>query len=212
MQQFIYIFDLFGTAVFALTGVLAGTKHRMDPFGILVLASVTAVGGGTIRDMILGTTPAFWLTDLNYLWMIIGTIVVSFIFVREPDQVRLNLLSIADAFGLALFTVIGASKALLLGYSGVIACAMGTLTGVGGGMIRDVLCQRVPLVLQKEVYATASLAGGLAYSVGFALHLDQNINVMVSMLIVLAIRLAAIHWSLSLPVLTYHREATEEQS
>tara|TARA_B100001094_G_C18195114_1_gene810244 strand:+ start:5413 stop:6030 length:618 start_codon:yes stop_codon:yes gene_type:complete len=201
MQNIIYIFDLFGTAIFALTGVLAGFKHRMDPFGILVLAIVTAVGGGTTRDIILGVTPVFWLSDSNYLWMISITVLLSLVMIRESKQARLSLLQFADAFGLALFTMIGADKALMLGYSWNIAIFMGVLTGVGGGIMRDVLCRRIPLVLQKEVYATAALIGALVYSSGFYLGLSAQLSAICSISTTLAIRLAAIYWQMSLPIL-----------
>jgi uncharacterized membrane protein YeiH len=200
MQDFIYFFDLFGTSVFALTGVLAAAKHRMDLFGMLVLATVTAIGGGTVRDMILGATPCFWLLDLNYLWIILATVCLSALFLRDLRADSLKLLPLADALGLALFSTIGASKALDFGYAWVIAIFMGVLTGVGGGMIRDVLCQRVPFVLQGEIYAVAAVLGSGLYSLGTGLGWTQPVTLCLSMSLALALRLASIRWALRLPV------------
>ena len=178
MSQWIYFFDLWGTAVFALSGALAAGRHRMDPFGVIVLASVTAVGGGSIRDALIGATPVFWIRDP-----------------KVPEYI----LPVADAFGLALFTVIGAEKALNMGLSGMIAVVMGLITGVGGGIIRDLLCRQVPMVLRTEVYATASIIGGIGYTVSLAYGMGEKTALFLAMTSALFIRLSAIKWHLSLP-------------
>ncbi|MBL4816514.1 trimeric intracellular cation channel family protein [Shewanella sp.] len=199
MIEWIYFFDLCGTAVFALSGALAAGRHRMDPFGVIVLASVTAVGGGSIRDALLGTTPVFWIRDPNYIIVILITVLLTLILVRRPKKIPQHTLPIADALGLALFTVIGAEKALNLELGGMIAVVMGLITGVGGGMIRDLLCRQVPMILRTEIYATASILGGICYSVSIYLGVDNMYAVLVSMAVALCIRLAAIRWHLSLP-------------
>lgn len=160
VEQIVYISDMFGTAVFAFSGVLVAGRLRMDGFGVMVLAAVTAIGGGTIRDMILGATPVFWVRDPLYIWVVIATALIGMWMVKLPRRMPWYVLPVADAFGLALFTVIGAQKALNFGTSGLIAVLMGTMTGVAGGMIRDVLAREVPMVLQKEIYATACILGG----------------------------------------------------
>ncbi|MFT5704195.1 MAG: putative membrane protein YeiH [Shewanella sp.] len=199
MTSWLYFFDLCGTAVFALSGALAAGRHRMDPFGVIVLASVTAVGGGSIRDALLGATPVFWIRDPNYIIVILLTVLLTMLVVRRPRRVPQHTLPIADALGLALFTVIGAEKALSLELGGMIAVVMGLITGVGGGIIRDLLCRQVPMILRTEIYATASILGGVSYSL--SLHLGtQDIHALViAMLVALGIRLAAIKWHLSLP-------------
>ncbi|SQH75568.1 conserved hypothetical protein; putative inner membrane protein [Shewanella benthica] len=199
MIEWIYCFDLCGTAVFALSGALAAGRHRMDPFGVIVLASVTAVGGGSIRDALLGTTPVFWIRDPNYIIVILITVLLTLILVRRPKKVPQHTLPIADALGLALFTVIGAEKALNLELGGMIAVVMGLITGVGGGIIRDLLCRQVPMILRTEIYATASILGGICYSVSIYLGVDNMYAMLVSMTVALCIRLAAIRWHLSLP-------------
>lgn len=199
MIEWIYFFDLCGTAVFALSGALAAGRHRMDPFGVIVLASVTAVGGGSIRDALLGTTPVFWIRDPNYIIVILITVLLTLILVRRPKKIPQHTLPIADALGLALFTVIGAEKALNLELGGMIAVVMGLITGVGGGMIRDLLCRQVPMILRTEIYATASILGGICYSVSIYIGVDNMYAVLVSMAVALCIRLAAIRWHLSLP-------------
>lgn len=199
MIEWLYVFDLCGTAVFALSGALAAGRHRMDPFGVIVLASVTAVGGGSIRDALLGATPVFWIRDPNYIIVILITVLLTLLLVRRPKKVPQQTLPIADALGLALFTVIGAEKALNLELGGMIAVVMGLITGVGGGIIRDLLCRQVPMILRTEIYATASILGGICYSVSIYLGVDNMHAVLVAMTVALCIRLAAIRWHLSLP-------------
>jgi uncharacterized membrane protein YeiH len=199
MSQWIYFFDLCGTAVFALSGALAAGKHRMDPFGVIVLASVTAIGGGSIRDALIGATPVFWIRDPNYIIVILATVIACLILVRKPHKLPTYTLPIADALGLALFTVIGAEKALLLGLSGMVAVVMGLITGVGGGIIRDLLCRQIPMVLRTEIYATASIIGGICYTLSLFVGMDSMTSLLIAMFSTLIIRLSAIRWHLSLP-------------
>ncbi len=199
MSDWIYFFDLCGTAVFALSGALAAGRHRMDPFGVIVLASVTAVGGGSIRDALLGTTPVFWIRDPNYIIVILITVLLTMLLVRKPKKVPQHTLPIADAFGLALFTVIGAEKAISLELGGMIAVVMGLITGVGGGIIRDLLCRQIPMILRTEIYATASILGGICYSLSIHLGVVDKHALVLAIIVALTIRLAAIRWHLSLP-------------
>ncbi|MBY5993573.1 trimeric intracellular cation channel family protein [Ferrimonas balearica] len=199
MSDFIYVLDIFGTMVFAISGALAAGRLRMDPFGVLVLAGVTAVGGGTVRDAILGATPVFWITDTNYIWAVMLTAVAVMLLVRCPRRLSGRWFQVADALGLAVFTIIGAQKALLFGASPMIAVMMGTMTGVVGGVIRDVLCREVPLVLRTEIYATACIVGGILYTGALALGMTAVLAASLAMLGTLALRLAGIFWGLSLP-------------
>ena len=195
----IYFLDLFGVAVFAITGSLAAGEKQMDLFGVLVLALATALGGGTLRDLILGAYPVFWISDPLYIF--VGTAVAVLIFVlarflRPPAKA----LKFADAFGLAVFTVVGTGKALSLGVPGSISVIMGVMTGVAGGIIRDMLSGEIPLVLKAEIYATASLCGAVIYVALTDRFPFMPLAAPVAITAVLALRLAAIHWNLSLPV------------
>jgi uncharacterized membrane protein YeiH len=199
IDHLVYYFDLFGTAVFAFSGVLVAGRLRMDAIGVIVLAAVTAVGGGTIRDLLIGARPIFWIQDTTYLWVILGTAAFGMWLARVPRRLPWYVLPVADAFGLALFVVIGAKKALLFGTSDMVAVVMGVITGVAGGLIRDVLAREIPMVLQKEIYATACIFGGVLYTISLSLQLAHIPAMLISMLGVLVVRIVAIFRHLSLP-------------
>lgn len=203
MSGVVYWLDMAGVIVFALSGVVLACRSRMDPIGMLVLAAVTGIGGGTLRDLVLGVGPVFWVTDPTYLWVIMATVGVSLVGFHYIHRLSRGFLPVADAFGLALFTVIGTHKALMLGTSGVVAVLMGMMTGVAGGMIRDVLAQRVPMVLREEVYATAAIAGGTLYVLLHSLGVPPMAAIGAALFVTLALRLAAIHWHLALPVFAW---------
>ncbi|MCH4562282.1 trimeric intracellular cation channel family protein [Halomonas sp. EGI 63088] len=203
MTGIVYWLDMAGVIVFALSGVILACRSRMDPFGMLVLAAVTGIGGGTLRDLVLGVRPVFWVADPAYLWVILGTVGLSILGFHYIHRLSRVFLPVADAFGLALFTVIGTHEALLLEAPGVVAVLMGLLTGVAGGMVRDVLARRVPMVLRREVYATASIAGGVTYVMLEALGSPVAVTITLALGVTLCLRLAAIHWRLALPVFAW---------
>ncbi len=205
----VYYLDLFGVVVFAITGSLAAGRKQLDLLGVVVLAIVTALGGGTIRDLLLGASPVFWIRDINYILLPAGTAVLVFVVsqMRPLDSASIR---IPDAFGLAIFTAIGANIALEHNVSWVVAVIMGMMTGVAGGMLRDVLAGEIPLILRTEIYATASMCGALVYTGLTSLYpggsygpfpVDMT-NMLASMLVTLSLRLVAIKWNLSLPVLS----------
>ena len=163
MFELLYWLDLFGIVVFALSGALMAGRYKLDPFGVVVLAAVTAIGGGTIRDVILDT-PVFWLVNPIYLYVILTTALLTIIFIRRPKRIPKRFLLISDALGLALFAVLGTAKSISLGVPVSIAIVMGTITGVAGGMIRDVLCNVIPMILRQEIYATAAILGGSLFA------------------------------------------------
>ncbi|WP_084155687.1 trimeric intracellular cation channel family protein [Halomonas halocynthiae] len=203
MSELVYWLDMVGVIVFALSGVLLACRSRMDPFGMLVLAGVTAIGGGTLRDLVLGIRPVFWVSDPAYLWVIVGTVVLSIVGFHYIHRLSRVFLPVADAFGLALFTVIGVHKALALGTSGAVAVLMGLMTGVAGGMMRDVLARRVPMVLREEIYATAAIAGGICMVAGYKAGVPHMIAIGFGLAITLGLRLAAIYWHLALPTFAW---------
>jgi uncharacterized membrane protein YeiH len=159
---------------------------------------VTAIGGGTIRDVIL-QTPVFWVENPVYLYVILATALLTIIFIRCPKRIPKRLLLVSDAFGLALFAVLGTEKALSLGAAVPVAIVMGTMSGVAGGMIRDVLCNVIPMILRKEIYATAAILGGTLYTLLLYFDLPQHIAIIGSIMGALSLRLAAIYWRVTLP-------------
>jgi uncharacterized membrane protein YeiH len=195
-----YLLEHFGVAVAAITGVLAGRGKRVDLFGVIVLAVVTAFGGGTVRDLCLGSTPVFWIADPRFLLNAAGVGVLAFFaarFRRFPESVLL----VADALALAFFTMVGAKKSLLLGTGPTIAVAMGVITGVVGGVIRDVLTGEIPLVFRQQIYlyATAALVGALVFVLLHRWVPELRFNLLVGAATTLGLRLGAIRWKLSLP-------------
>lgn len=212
MAGWIYWLDLAGVIVFALSGVIIACRSRMDPFGMLVLAAMTGIGGGTLRDLLLGIRPVFWVTDPTYLWVIIITVVSSIVGFHYIHRLSRIVLPVLDAFGLAIFTIIGAHKALALGHGGTVAVLMGLLTGVAGGMLRDVLARRVPMVLRQEIYATASIAGATAYVTLYTHPIHPYATIALPILVILALRLSAIYWRLSLPVFAWITSPAEPSS
>jgi len=194
----LYTLDLFGTAVFAISGVWVACRKDMDLFGALVLAFVTAVGGGTIRDVLLSATPVFWIKDTLYLQVILATVMFA-ILARKWHERSKWIMQVSDALGLAVFVVIGVTKSLSYGMEPMVAIMMGVLTGCGGGAIRDMLAGEVPMVLRKEIYASAAMVGGAVLV--FLEPLIQNIDVtsLIAATTVLMLRLLALYKDLSLP-------------
>ena len=197
-----YLLEHLSVAVCAIGGVLAARGKQVDLFGVIVLALVTAFGGGTVRDLMLGDLPVFWTRDPAYLLNAVLVAVAAF-YVARRRSLPLSALLVADAFALALFAVIGADKALSLHMSLSVAVAMGIITGVAGGIIRDLLTGELPVVFRKEThfYATAAFCGALVYVVlaRWAPGAQQG-NLAAGALTALLLRLASIRWKLSLPV------------
>lgn len=195
----IELLDLFGIAVFAISGALVAGRKRMDVFGIVVVAIVTAIGGGTIRDVILGIHPVFWIADPRYVIVAVVAALVTF-FASPSIRFPLRLLLLFDAFGLAFFTILGCQRTLGTSVSHTIVVVMGVLTGVAGGVVRDLLCGEIPLIFRREIYATASLAGSLAFVLFMEIGLDLRAASITAIAIALFVRLAALRWRLALPV------------
>lgn len=194
----LYSLDLLGTAAFAASGTLAGIRRDMDLLGILVMGMVTATGGGTLRDLLLGDTPPFIFHDETYLYISIIVSLTIVIFHRQLDFLR-HPLPYFDAIGLGTFVVIGTSKALDFGIGFLGSVMMGVMTATAGGMIRDILSTRVPLVLQKEVYASACLAGGILLTLLHRTNLPRPWSLLISASVVIILRLLAIRYNWSLP-------------
>lgn len=194
----LYLLDMLGVAVFAVSGALTAGRKSLDLFGVIVIAVITAIGGGTIRDLLLDNRPIFWIADPTYLVVIVAAALATLVYARFRRPPRGSLL-VADAFGLALFTVIGAQTAEAAGVSSIIVVLMGTITGVVGGVLRDVLCAEIPLILRREIYATASIAGASVYVLLNDLAPGSQAAILVPMGLIFALRLAAIRLDLHVP-------------
>jgi uncharacterized membrane protein YeiH len=194
----LYLLDLFGVAVFAVSGALTAGRKSMDLFGVIVVAVITAIGGGTVRDILLDERPIFWMDDPTYIVVILaatGTTILYGRFLRPP---RISLL-VADAFGLAVFTFIGAQTAYEAGAPYLIVVVMGALTGSAGGIMRDVLCAEVPLILRREIYATASVAGAVVFVVLQEIGASGPWIPLLPIATTFLLRLAAIRFDLHVP-------------
>ena len=291
MPEYFLWFDLLGIAVFAISGTLAAWRNHMDGFGVIVLASVTAIGGGTLRDLILdvpviwinnntyfyaifvaaigtillvrnrltipnntlqiadafglaffvimgtqkaldhGTSsmvaimlgtmsgvcggmirdvPVIWINNNTYFYAIFVAAIGTILLVRNRLTIPNNTLQIADAFGLAFFVIMGTQKALDHGTSSMVAIMLGTMSGVCGGMIRDVLCREVPMVFRGELYAVTCIFGGIIYTSLLALAVPQLYAMLAGMLGLLLLRLAAIRWHITIPVFGKHHQELNE--
>jgi len=196
----LYGLSLVGVAVFAASAALAASRKSFDLIGVIAIAVVTAIGGGTLRDVLLDSHPIFWIRDPSYLWVILASAALTTLYVRSRRPPRGALL-VADALGLALFTISGAQVAEERDLSGVVIVLMGTLTGVAGGVLRDVLSRDVPLLFRPSdtLYATAAIAGATLYLLVEDLGLARTPAVLLGMAVVAGVRLAAITWQLRLP-------------
>ena len=202
--MYLYILDLIGVAVFAISGALAAGRRRLDLIGVVAAAAATAVGGGTLRDLLLDRHPIFWLADARYLVVIVVAAVATVLYTRRVRVPGVTL-DIADALGLALFSVAGAQVAERAGMPAISCVLLGTMTGTAGGVIRDVLLAQVPYVLRPNtIYATAAIAGTALYLVLVRVGLERPVASLAGMACVAALRLAAIWWGLTLPVFEVH--------
>ncbi len=199
ISEFIYLAELVGVAVFAITGALAAEGKQMDILGVVVLAIVTSLGGGTIRDIALDIHPLLWIQNTTYIWTAIISAVCAFIVCRYLRYPR-RLLIILDSLGMALFTVLGAQKAINLGLPAVITVMMAMITGCAGGMVRDVLTRQIPLILHRhgELYATCSIAGAILYVMFYGLINPLLLSVL-AIAVIFIMRMAAVFGDICLP-------------
>lgn len=188
--------DRVGVLVFAVSGGIVAVRSKMDPLGVLVLSFLPALGGGTLRDLILDA-PIFWLTDGTALLMVLIGAVLAWLFTTRLE--RFKLIRWADAIGLALFAVAGTAKAIDLGHSVTIAVIMGGVTASAGGLLRDIVANREPLLLKQDIYATAALLGGLGYALSFKAGLSFELATLIGFSLALALRACAIRFGWSLP-------------
>ncbi len=205
-MSFVYSLEMLGTAAFAVSGALAASRKRMDIFGFCVLALMPAVGGGTIRDIIIDRVPVFWVADNRYIAVaIIAALVVFFAPHRRPG-IRREILVWTDALGLALFAALGTEICLQYETGPLVAVMLGVTTAVTGGMIRDIICNEIPLILSREIYATAAFAASLAFVAADHLTLSDNASLTIAVVTGLLIRGLAIVYNWSLPSFGANRD------
>lgn len=196
---FIDIIEYVGTFAFAISGIRLAAANRFDWFGAYVVGFVTAVGGGTVRDLLLDLTP-FWMLNTSYL-ICTGVALAAVLFFKDNLMRFKNAFFLFDSIGLALFVVVGVEKTLLNGFPFWVAILMGSITGAAGGVMRDILINEVPLIFRKEIYAIACIIGGLVYWLMHSLHCDQILTQLSSAASVLLVRLLAVKYKISLPLL-----------
>jgi len=194
----LFILEMLGTAAFAISGALAASRKNMDIFGFSVMALMPAVGGGTLRDLILDRTPVFWVANPAYVAVALAAALAVFLRQFKPGG-RMRALVWMDALGLALFAALGTEISLEYGAGPLVAVMLGVATGVAGGMIRDVICNEIPLVLTGDIYATAAFAAGVTYVGADALEIGRDLSLVLAVLAGFAVRAAGIRYKLSLP-------------
>ncbi len=195
-NEVLYILDLIGTLVFAISGSMAASSKKLDLFGAAFIAVVTAVGGGTVRDLLLGTTPVGWMQDTTYIYVILSGVGITFLFKAVVRKLRKTLF-LFDTIGIGVFTILGLSKALILEVPAPIAVMMGMFSAVLGGVIRDILINEIPLIFRKEIYAMACVAGGTAF-VFLQDVLSFEWNVVATISLIIAIRIVVIKFKIGL--------------
>lgn len=197
-MTYLYYLDLFGTFVFAISGILAAVEKKFDIVGAFVLGLATAIGGGSLRDMLIGATPVGWMQDINYIIVVFIALIFCYFFKDKIATYRKSFF-LFDTIGIALFTILGLNKTLALGLSPLVAILMGIVSAVFGGIIRDVLSNEVPLIFRREIYASACLAGAIVYLGLMGLFGIEPLSMGVSMLVVIAIRVLAVKGEWAVP-------------
>ena len=200
-----YALELIGTFFFAISGALALQHKEHDWFGATFIGFITAIGGGTLRDVLLGSYPLAWIGDINLLYAILAAIICTYLFYRWLLRLRRTLF-LFDTMGIALFTIVGTEKALSLGVQPAIAAIMGMFTAVMGGVIRDTLSNEIPVIFRKEIYASACLAGAVCYLLLDLAGLERNTKFLLSSGLIVLIRILAVKYQLSLPRFRHESE------
>jgi len=191
------IIDILGTIAFAVSGALTAMNKKLDIFGIFIIAFVTALGGGTLRDVLIDA-PVAWMRDLTFVYVIIASTVVAVIFKKKLSYVRTSLF-LFDTIGIALYTIVGVEKGIASDFPALICIALGTMSACFGGVIRDILCSEIPIIFRKEIYATACILGGASYFLLLKTSLSPDIIVIISGSVVITVRLLAVVFKWSLP-------------
>ena len=196
--MFYFAIDILGTIAFAISGVLVAMEKKLDLFGVLIIAFVTAVGGGTLRDMLIGNTPVVWMRESVYIFTILGTVVFAILFVNQLKYFRKTLF-LFDTIGIGLFTMVGIEKGISAELMPIMCIILGTITASFGGVIRDILCNEIPVIFHKEIYATACILGGVSYFLLIQLPIDGAYAYIAAILIIIVVRILAVKFHIALP-------------
>lgn len=214
-ELILFVFEMVGTVAFAISGAMIAIKKRVDIFGVIVLSSMTALGGGIVRDILIGHLPPTMFSDYRYVLAAVVTSVVVFVVAyifrdlyRRSESTVDAVNNIFDALGLGIFTVMGAKVAIGSGFTvnGILVVCLAVITGVGGGIIRDIMLKEIPFVLKKRIYAVASILGGTAYHLMYVNNVNIRIATVVAVLIVFTVRILATVFKLDLPKIKYPQE------
>ncbi|MBN1115779.1 MAG: trimeric intracellular cation channel family protein [Bacteroidales bacterium] len=208
MEEVFTIISITGTFAFAVSGALTAMNKRFDPFGVFIIAFATAVGGGTVRDVLVSSTAVFWLIQPSYVYTILLGTVFAILFRRKLSYLRKTLL-LFDTLGLALYTVIGVQIGMQNNLSGISCIALGTLTGAFGGVLRDILVNDVPIIFKKEIYATISILGGILYLSLHHFKIPNPFLQIIPIIVIIILRLIVVYYSISFP--TFYTDDTENQ-
>ena len=196
------LLEIIGTMAFAMSGALTAMNKKMDPFGVFIIAFVTAVGGGTLRDVLIGRTPVGWMLDIRYVYLIIVGFILAILFRKKFDRLRTSLF-LFDTIGLGVFTLIGLEKGINIGLHPVICIALGSITACFGGVIRDILCTEIPVIFRREIYATICIFGGIVFFLLRKLNLENDFLYLATSIIIITIRLMAVKFKWYLPTLEH---------
>ncbi|MBY0543279.1 MAG: trimeric intracellular cation channel family protein [Sphingobacteriaceae bacterium] len=197
-----YAIEILGTVAFAISGSFAAMQRRLDPFGVLIIAFVTSIGGGTVRDLLLGDTPVAWMRDVNYCLLILVTSLLTIFFKTQIKKFKVTLF-LFDSLGLGLFTIVGVQKGIVFGLEPGICVALGTITGCFGGVIRDTLLNTIPLIFRKEIYATACILGGVLYFCLLNFNLKADLAKIIVIAFIFTLRIVVVRYKLALPKFGY---------
>ncbi|WP_281540718.1 trimeric intracellular cation channel family protein [Maribacter aestuarii] len=193
-----FVVDILGTVAFAISGVLVAMEKKLDLFGVFIIAFVTAVGGGTLRDLLIGNTPVGWMQTPVYLFVILATVIVAILFVNQLKHFRKSLF-LFDTIGIGLYTMVGIEKGISAELLPVMCIALGTITASFGGVIRDILCNEIPVIFRKEVYATVCILGGTIYFILIQFPIDETFAYIAAIAAIIIMRLVAVKFRISLP-------------
>ncbi|MGB5255642.1 MAG: trimeric intracellular cation channel family protein [Woeseiaceae bacterium] len=204
-MSLVYILEMAGTAAFAVSGALAASRKNMDIFGYCVLALMPAVGGGTVRDIIIDRVPVFWVSDNRYVAVAIIAALIVYFTSYKPGS-RRQILVWMDALGLALFAALGTEICLQHDTGALVAIMLGVTTAVTGGMIRDIICNEIPLILSREIYATAAFIASVAYVIADNIGLVEQLSLLIAVAAGFTLRALAIVYDWSLPSFGMHKK------
>lgn len=194
------VLEILGTMAFAMSGVLTAMEKKLDLFGVFIIAFATALGGGTLRDVLIGKVPVGWMLNLEYVYMILIGFVFAVVFRKKFDKLRTSLF-LFDTIGLGVYTLTGLRKGIEIGLHPIICIALGTITACFGGVIRDILCNEIPVIFRKEIYATICILGGILFFVLKTLPLNDEIIYITIVSVIIGIRLMAVKYKWHLPAL-----------